>query len=166
MKWEYRATLPRPAVEVLKHYGDRDFQQRKLDEMGGDGRILELRTENGELLLQARRKVGLEVEAPAFIQKALGAGMAVQLEERWTLATRAGSVRFEFPGVPVEIHCRTHLNDRPEGCVQSYDWEIRARVPMVGGQIERLLVADLEVKLRREMAVCARLLGESTGSGS
>lgn len=163
MKWHYQAQLPVSAERVLAGYTDADFQLRKLAALGGDAKVLEQSLAQGEFLLRARRKVGLEVEAPAFIQKALGAGMAVTLEERWTLASRSGSVRFEFPGAPVEIHCQTRLGDNAAGCLQSYDWEIRAKVPIVAGQIERLLVADLEVKLRRESEVCARLLAETTG---
>ncbi len=162
MKWSYFADYPHPAADVLRHFTDRGFQERKLAAIGGaDAQVLDYQFDGRRYRMRTRRRVALDASAPGFIAKALGSGMPVVYEESWDIEQASGSVSFEFPGVPVQIGCRTQIADTAGGSRMSYDWEIRAKVPMVGGQIEKLLVSDLEIKLPAEVAASRRLMEES-----
>jgi hypothetical protein len=157
MKWRYTAQYPLSAAEVLGHFTDREFQERKLAALGG-GEVIDYQFDGRQYHLRSRRRVSLEVQAPAFIAKALGKGMAVLYDDRWDIPRRCGSVGFEFPGIPVQVGCSTQLRDNAQGCEMSFDWEIKAKVPVVGGQVEKLLVSDLELKLGKEVEVMRRLM--------
>lgn len=162
MKWCFTADYPRPAAEVLRHFTDRGFQERRLAAIGSaDAQVLEYQFDGRHFRMRTRRRVALDASAPGFIAKALGSGMAVVYEESWDAELGTGSVSFEFPGVPVQIACRTQIVDAAGGSCMTYDWEIRAKVPMVGGQVEKLLVSDLEIKLPAEVAAGRRLMEES-----
>jgi hypothetical protein len=162
MKWHYSTQYKMPSQEVLRHFTDRDFQKRKLDEIGG-GDITEFEFDGRRYRMRSRRRVSLEAPAPGFIAKALGSGgMMVVYEDRWDVETATGSVGFEFAGVPVQVTCTTALIDNAGGCEMRFDWDIKAKVPVVGGQVEKLLVADLEIKLPAEVNAIRRLLGEQS----
>lgn len=159
MKWRYSADYSQPATEVLRWFTDREFQQRKLAAIGG-GDVLYHDFDGRHYRLRSRRRVTLSAQAPAFIAKALGTGMSVVYEETWDTQQATGAIGFEFPGVPVQIDCTTAISNIAGGSRMTYDWDIRAKVPMVGGQVEKLLVADLEIKLPAEVEACRRLLAE------
>jgi hypothetical protein len=161
MKWRYSADYPRATAEVLRFFTDRGFQERKLAAIGG-GEVLDFQFDGQHYRMRSRRRVTLQASAPGFIAKALGSGgMAVVYEDAWDVGSATGSVSFEFPGLPVQVGCSTRLTDRAGGCEMSFDWDIKAKVPVVGGQVEKLLVADLEIKLPAEVEAMRRLMAEA-----
>lgn len=162
MKWRYTAQYSLPTAQVLRHFTDRGFQERKLAALGG-GEVLEFQFDGRHYRMRSRRRVTLEAPAPGFITKALGSGgMAVTYEDAWDVSAATGSVSFEFPGLPVQVGCVTRLADNAAGCEMSFDWELKANVPVVGGQVEKLLVADLQIKLPAEVEAMRRLMAETS----
>lgn len=53
--------------------------------------------------------------------------------------TRTGTARMHAEGMPVELTGRIHLRPSPEGSVEVIDGDIKARVPLVGGRIEKAI---------------------------
>jgi hypothetical protein len=50
------------------------------------------------------------------------------------------------------------MRDEGKGCVVVYAWEVKARVPLIGGALEKFVIADTERHARRETEIAITLL--------
>ena len=50
------------------------------------------------------------------------------------------------------------MKDQGGECVVSFDWTIKARVPLVGGALEKFVISDMERRAAEETEVAIRLL--------
>lgn len=159
MKQRMQMRYPASAATVLRMMTQVDFHTAKLQRLGISGyQLLDQQRDAERFSVRIRRRVPIEVPVPALLQKLVPAQLLVVHEDRWTLADARGEVIFEFQGLPLQLACCTALQDADGGCVLSYDWEVQAKVPMVGGAVEMLLLADLEKKLAAETRVGIELL--------
>ena len=97
--------------------------------------------ESGTLVVtdQLQEVVGV----PSFAKKLVGDSTQAIKRQLWTGATSTFEV--ETPGKPTRITGSAAVTTRGTGSVLSYDLEVRASVPLIGGKLERL-VADLTIE--------------------
>ena len=159
MKHQSQARFPAPAAVVLRMFTDRAFHTRKLDAMGlKNYEVLEHAAKGDEFRIRIRRKVPMQ--APAMVKKFVGAESTVVNEERWNRAKGSGSVLVEPVGMPLEMSCATSVKDEGAGCVVRYDWTINAKVPLVGGALEKFVVSDLEKRAGEETRIALEMLDD------
>ena len=157
MKHQSQARYPAPSEVVLRMFTDKDFHTRKLDEMGlKNYQVLDHALDGKEFRIKIRRKVPMQ--APALVKKFVPAESTVVNEERWNLKSRTGSVMVEPQGMPLEVSCVTAMKDQGGECIVSFDWTIKARVPLVGGALAKFVISDMERRAAEETEVAIRLL--------
>lgn len=157
MKFDIKARYPAPSAVVLKMFTDQAFHERKLGVLGIERfRVLAHETRGDEFRIRIERKVPLN--APGMVKKFVPAEATVTSEERWTPAARAGTVNVEPAGIPVEIRCNARFADDAKGCVITYAFEVNARVPLVGGALEKFIASDMEAKFADEARAAITLL--------
>ncbi|MDB5974478.1 MAG: hypothetical protein JWR07_1238 [Nevskia sp.] len=151
MKLSIECRYPASAAVVLKMMTTREFHTGKLEILGlAPYTVLAHHFDGGDFSIKIRRKMAISAPVPAALRRFTPAEITVTHEDCWNVPNRSGAVDFEVKGLPVELSCRTALIDREEHSLLRYDWDIGAKVPLLGGALEKLLMADLERKLMAE----------------
>ncbi len=151
------ARYPAAAATVLKMMTDRGFHERKLAAQDLiSSRILEHEFDGQHFRIRIERKV--PVQAPGMIKKAAGSETTVVSEERWNLATRSGRIDVTTQGMPVEMSCEVSLADDGNASVYHQQWVVSARIPVVGGTIEKFIVSDLSNRAAEEARIATEIL--------
>jgi hypothetical protein len=148
MKHQIKARYPAPAAVVLKMFTDPKFHTDKLERLGFKYKVLEQKTAGGDFTIRIERKVPMD--APGIIRKFVPVETTVVNEESWNVAARTGRVKVMPQGMPIECSCTVAAKDEGKGCVIVYDWEVNARVPLVGGALERFVVGDMDKRVGDE----------------
>lgn len=158
MKQKIESRYPVPAAVVMRAFADPAFHTAKLEGLGlMKYKVLEQQSSAEQFRIRIERKVPLE--APALVRKVVPSETTAVSEERWQLRTRKGRVIVE-PGIPIEMSCEASIDDVGPECVVSYQWEVRAKVPLIGGALEKFILADLTAKLVDETRVAATLMAK------
>lgn len=148
MKHLATARYPAPAAVVVKMFADKDFHTRKLDAMAGvKYEVLEHSLDGKDFRIKIERRVPME--APAAIRKFLPSETRVVHEERWNIASKTGRVVAQPQGVPVDMSCTATMADEGKGCVITYNWEIKAKLPFMGA-LEKFISADMDKRSDEE----------------
>lgn len=138
---------------------DETFHGQKLEKIGIEHRVLECSQQGDDFRIRVERKI--PVKLPGM--KKGGATSTVIHTECWNTKTRHGTVHVELPGMPLTMHCQSVAEDDGDGCVVRYDWEIKSRVPVVGGKIEKFVVADMDKQAEPERLAGVELLDNYRG---
>lgn len=158
MKFDIKARYPAPSATVLKMFMDKDFHQKKLGVLGiTKSRVLEHDANGDDFRIKVERKVPLN--APGMVSKFVPAEATVVSEEKWNRASKSGQVKVAPQGVPVDISCKARFADDAQGCTITYAFEVNARVPLVGGALEKFIASDMETKFADEAKAAITLLG-------
>ena len=157
MKFDIKARYPASSAVVLKMFMDKDFHAKKLGVLGiTKSRVLEHDAKGDDFRIKVERKVPLD--APGIVKKFVPAEATVVSEEKWNRATKTGNVKIEPQGVPVDIKCAARFADDAKGCTITYAFDINAKVPLVGGALEKFIAGDMEAKFAEEAKAAATLL--------
>ena len=86
--------------------------------------------------------VSPNTDIPAFARKIAGESVhAIQAEE-WS--GHEASMTITTPGIPAGITGTRRLVADGDGCLDTFDGEAKARIPLVGGKIEGLIAQRLK----------------------
>jgi uncharacterized protein YndB with AHSA1/START domain len=86
---------------------------------------------------------------PSFATKLVGDEIEIVQEETWTDGRHA-DVHVSIPGKPGEMVGTAVLEESDGGTVEKVDLEVRVRIPLVAGKIEKLVAEMLRKALRAE----------------
>lgn len=100
-----------------------------------------------------------ERDLPAAMRRVVPGGLAYTEHDHWDKRSGVLRIRVEFPGLGDRFRLDSTYRLTPLGpgrLRREYAGEIEVRVPLIGGQIEKLVVADME----RSYAQAAALMRE------
>jgi hypothetical protein len=156
MKHEIRSRYPASAETVMRMFANPDFHIAKLQGLGlKKYQVLDQEAQGDDFRIRIERKVPLD--APALVRKVVPAETTAISDERWNLRSRNGKVSIS-PGIPVDMNCEAAITDVGAECVVTYTWDVRARVPLIGGALEKFICSDLESRMVDETRVTASLI--------
>lgn len=158
MKRESRARYPASSDVVMKMFTDKDFHSRKMGILGMDFDILEHEFDGKDFRLKAQR--GVPMQATGIAAKFMPAKTQVVNDERWSVADKTGTVEVKPQGVPLEMNCTAQMRDEGDECVITYSWNIRAKIPLGGGSLEKFVAADMEKREAEELEAAISLLDD------
>ena len=119
---------------------DKAFQDRKLGQTGALSWTVEVRTEAGGAVLTSTRALPTD-QVPDAFRSLIGSQITISQTETWGPAdpsgARTGTLLIEVAGAPIKMTATLSLSASGSGTVELVDGELKARVPLVGGRIER-----------------------------
>ena len=119
---------------------DKAFQDRKLGQTGALSWDVEIRTDNGGAVISSRRELPTD-QVPEAFRALVGAKIVISQTETWGPAgpggARTGTLVVEMSGAPIRMNATLSLSASGAGTVEHVDGELKARVPLIGGKIER-----------------------------
>lgn len=157
MKHEMQVRYPASSAVVIKMFTDKAFHTTKLEAMGVHKyQVLKHQFDGRDFSIRIERQVPMQ--APALVRRLVPMEAKVTNEESWNIAAKTGKVKVEPQGMPVEMACTMAMADRGKECLVSYSWEIRAKLPLLGGALEKFIVGDLEKRSAEETEAAIALL--------
>ena len=165
MRFRETLKIDHPIEAVKRAYGKREFFLKRYAELGYSN--IQVRDDGGDgerdyrIAFRAVQKVDL----PAFAAKILGETQQLEQEERWNLAAGTGRI-VTRPKAPVSIHADVRMVDAGGATRLEMDWEVKAKVPLVGGKIESLAAEEIRARMPRDAELSNRLIGELAGGGA
>lgn len=156
MKHEIKSRYPASSDVVICMFCDAGFHTAKLRAMGlKTFEVLEQDAQGEDFHIRIQRKVPLD--APALVRKVVPAETSAISDERWNRKSKKGRVTILL-GIPVDMHCEASMADVAGECVVTYLWEVRSKVPLIGGPLEKFICSDLQSKMVDETRAAATLL--------
>ena len=151
MKHEVKVRYPAPASIVIGLFTDAAFYPRKLDLLGVPRhKVLDKRESKNHLDIKLELHVPMQV--PGILKKVVPADMTVIQEESWDKTTMAGTLRVHSAGSPADMSCKASIADEGKACTVTYAWEVKAKIPLIGGTLEKFICSDIDERARREQA--------------
>jgi hypothetical protein len=151
--------FPASSDVVIKAFTDKDFHLNKCDALGSTGvELLEHEADPDNFFVKIRRQMPVEVDVPRALRSLVPSTVTIAHKDAWNASTKTGFIEIELSGLPVELSCDASLRDEGDECVYRYVWHIKAKVPLVGGKLEKLLANDMDEKIPKETAASIPLL--------
>jgi hypothetical protein len=137
MRFRHELSYDASPAEVFEMLADPGFRKKvgeALDVVSAD--ISLERDDDGFTLVndQVQRTAGL----PSFAKKIAGDTTRVVQTEEWSSPT-GGTLRIDAPGKPTTMAGTIELVPDGRGTTEVVELEIRAKVPLIGGKLERLM---------------------------
>lgn len=158
MKLQTQDRYPASSDVVIKMFCDEAYHIKKMDKLGIKHEILDSGTNGDVFTIKAKRY--MPIEAAGIVKKILGETTEVTNEESWNSASKTGNVTVDTKGVPLQMSCTGKMRDDGDECVVEYDWDIKARIPLGGGALEKFVAGDMQKSQAKELEVAHSLLDD------
>jgi hypothetical protein len=110
-------------------------------------------TEGDRTLIVSARDLPTN-DFPAFVKNLVGDTLAITETQSWGPAgddgARQGTLTVEIAGAPIDLDGTLSLASSAEGAVESVQGDLKARVPLFGGQIEKAAAPAIETAIKIE----------------
>jgi hypothetical protein len=157
MKQRIEQRYPASSDVVIKMMTDRQFYCRRLELQGHKVyEVLSHKADGDKFSIKFKRRIPMA--APGPVKKFVSAENTIVHEDAWNRATKKGTITVEIQGMPIEISANTSLRDEGKDCVLTYDFEIKSKIPIVGGTIEKAVAAENEKAIPEQTRVGLELL--------
>jgi uncharacterized protein YndB with AHSA1/START domain len=91
-------------------------------------------------------------DLPAIAKKIAGDTTRAVIEEEWASRT-AGSISITAPGKPTSAAGTIRLAPDGDGTVEIVELDVKVKVPLVGGKLEKLMADNIEAGFQVEHTV-------------
>jgi len=147
--FDYEAT----PQEVFAMLADEDFQSRKCLATGALGHSVSVSAQGNRTVIVSSRDLPTD-NFPDFVKSFVGATLAITETQDWGPAgpdgARQGRLTVDLDGVPMDLAATLSLAPAGRGSVESVDGDLKARIPLLGGKIERAAAPAIESAMRAE----------------
>ena len=139
--------------EVFAMLSDEDFQARKCVATGALSHSVSISAQGDRTVIVSSRDLPT-ADFPDFVKSLVGATLAVTETQDWGPAgpdgARQGALTVHIAGAPIDLVGSLSLAPDPAGSVESVDGELKARVLLIGGKIEKAAAPTIESAIRVE----------------
>ena len=152
------ATLDYAATphEVFAMLADEAFQTRKCEATGALNHTVSISAQGDRTVIVSSRDLPTD-DFPAFVKSLVGDTLAITETQSWgppgTDGTRQGTLTVDIAGTPIDLDGTLSLAAAGHGSVESVQGDLKARIPVFGGQIEKAAVPAIEsaINIEREI---------------
>lgn len=159
MKVSYSLPFEKNKDTVLEAFCDPAFFEQHQTLLGSKDFELLSHDDDGTRCTTKFRYLA-DSDVPAFAKKVLGDTAEVEHTEVWDRSTASGEVTIKVATMPGSMVCNVSLEEDGEGCRKNFDWEVKVKLPLVGGKIEKVVVADIEGKKVPDQVAVNKVLAQ------
>ena len=150
MSLDYK--VAHPIDDVFELLTDPDFLVARSIGIGEDSADCEVEEdEDGKVYVTMNRAVTRDL--PAFLAKLFSAKQNLTMKETWQQvgANWVGKGEYTIEGQPVNIKTDVTLKADGNACVYSVKYTPKAKIPMIGGKVEKYIKGNCEEGSTKEM---------------
>jgi hypothetical protein len=144
---------PADPATVFAMLADPAFQERKLAATGALEHDVTVESRDGAATVRSRRTMPTD-QVPDLVRNLVGSTLTVVQVEEWGPADadggRRGTVAVEVSGAPVRLEGTLRLAPAGGGTVETVDGDLKARVPLIGGRIEKAAEPAIRMAIETE----------------
>lgn len=144
--FERSSRIAAPADDIIAAISTAEYLIQRYDEAGIESFDLEIREDSAQRFESfVKRKVST-YKLPSFARKITGDTVTLLQTQFWkrNLQPYTGEMNLELEGLPGHILTRLELEDNGDGSSTLYGHgEVVARIPLLGGRIEKLIVGKV-----------------------
>jgi hypothetical protein len=158
---DYRAT-PAEVVALLQDPVFLRFRSESAGERNVDVRV-EPRGDGVQVTVSREK----DIDVPAFARAIVGAAKGAVESTFWTGSGErfVAEYTLQVDGLPVKTRGRSTFVPSTLGCLYTTDFEVSARIPLIGGRIEALVADGLAEQMRANAERNAEALVRSATRG-
>jgi hypothetical protein len=149
--------------DVFTMLTDQAFQDRKLGQTGALSWDVEIRADGGGAVVTSRRALPTD-QVPDAFRALVGSEIKISQTETWGPAgpdgARTGTLVVEVAGAPVRLNATLTLSPSGGGTVERVEGDLKARVPLIGGKIERSAEPAVRAAIDAEQRIGQAWLAE------
>ncbi|MEL0027060.1 MAG: DUF2505 domain-containing protein [Perlucidibaca sp.] len=162
MKHQQQQIFSKTPDTVMRMFRDHAFFERKYALLGlRDAQVTDYEQQGDNVRVRVRYTSQSDVPLPDFARKLVSGDIQVEQEESWDLVRGVGRIEVTLVGLPFKIEADTKLTAyNQNGAVNTQNWDIRCAIPLVGVQLEKLMLDDIRSKAAADGAAAHRLLDE------
>lgn len=152
------ATLDYAATphQVFAMLSDEDFQNRKCEATGAVSHSVSISMQGDRTIIVSSRDLPTDT-FPDFVKGLVGATLAVTETQDWgppgSDGARLGALTVDIAGAPIDLAGSLLLEPGGKGSVESVEGDLKARIPLLGGKIEKAAAPAIESAIRVEREV-------------
>jgi hypothetical protein len=139
--------------EVFAMLADEDFQNHKCTATGALRHTVSI-TEHGDRTIVLSHRDMPSDSFPSFVKGMVGDTLAVTETQDWGPAdnqgTRQGRLSVEIAGAPIALHGTLSLQQGGQGCVETIEGDLKARIPLLGAKVEQAAAPAIRSAIRVE----------------
>ena len=149
--FDYSATPQR----VFAMLTDAEFQNRKCIATGALSHSVSISTEGDRTIIINHRQMPTD-GFPDFVKSMVGATLAVTETQVWGPPShdggREGSIKVDLGSAPLDLVGVLALAPAGQGSLESVDANLKAKIPLIGGKIEKAAAPAIEsaISVERE----------------
>ncbi|MEP7016403.1 MAG: DUF2505 domain-containing protein [Actinomycetota bacterium] len=147
--FDYSATPQR----VFAMLTDAEFQNRKCIATGALSHSVSISTEGDRTIIINHRQMPTD-GFPDFVKSMVGATLAVTETQVWGPPShdggREGSIKVDLGSAPLDLVGVLSLAPAGQGSLESVDANLKAKIPLLGGKIEKAAAPAIESAIRVE----------------
>lgn len=165
MKTRIKHTFPIEPQALLALYSSREFYEDRFKADGIENYTITRFEENGrETIIEIEQDIEIKTEKlPRFMRKIVGnlAGdsTTVTTQTVWDKQKHTGSHRINTSGIPINVNISFELSEAAkDSCINQVNLEIKAKIPIVGKQLEKFMLPKAEKSLKRDLEKTAEYI--------
>jgi hypothetical protein len=139
--------------EVFAMLADEDFQNHKCAATGARRHTVSISVHNDRTIILSTRDMPSD-GFPPFVKGMVGETLAVTETQDWgplgADGVRHGRLTVEIAGAPVALDGALSLAVGGEGCVETIEGDLKARIPLLGSKIEQAAAPAIRGAIRVE----------------
>jgi hypothetical protein len=155
-----RHRYPEPPERIRQVLTGPAYLRAKLHAVGGPRAELVSREQDERRVTVVLQQAVPEDALPSFLRSALPSGLTIRRTETWT--NSGGSVHAVVEGAPGTVTGAMHLVPDPAGCVLSAQLTAEIRLPLIGGQVEKMITDSVGRLMEAEYRFTLGWLRNST----
>lgn len=156
MKHASQVRYPASSDVVIRMITDKAYHIRKLDHMGVDYAVLSHAFDGDDFTLRIQRQISMQ--ARGVLAKVVAGKTHVVSEEHWRISDKTGAITVDTGGMPLDISCEARLYDEGGECVVDFLWHVRAKLPVGGKALEKLVVVNMAQRVTEELDAALQML--------
>ena len=156
MRFHHEQSYPAAPDAVFALLTDRDFREAVTAATGASTYDVSVSTTDGVTRVTTVRHQDTAAMS-TLARSVLGNRLTIRQEESWSSPTKA-TVTVSIPGQPGRVDGTATLQAGGAGTVEIVSGEVTAKIPFIGGKVERLIADVLTDFLEQQAARAAERL--------
>ena len=151
MKFRHEVTYDAPPAAVFEMLADPAFREAACAAQDVISADVSIEREGNGFSLTIDQEQRTD-DLPAFARTFAGSSTQAIQREEWADST-GGTLRIDAPGKPSEVKGTITLQPEGSGTVEIVELDLRIKVPVIGGKLEKLLAEKVRAGMEAEHGV-------------
>lgn len=165
MKTKTEQIINLPLKSVLAQYTAKEFYQNRLELEGIEGSSITRFEQKAEkTLIEIQRHTEIKTDKlPGMLKKAIdklvGSSANIVTTAKWNKDTASGINTIQAQGVPIRSTITFKLSEKsPKQCLVKAELEVQAKIPIIGGQLEKFMLPKAQKALQKDLQKTAHYM--------